>query len=62
LSLAHLNAALQQEGADLIGDAGALADQPLTHSVQRLQVELTGSLRRHQLYRWPLHRLARLSR
>jgi hypothetical protein len=33
--LADCNAALQQEGADPIDDAGALADQPLTHPVQR---------------------------
>jgi hypothetical protein len=40
LSLPHRNAALEQEGANLIDNAGALADQPLSHSVQRLQVEL----------------------
>jgi hypothetical protein len=38
------NATIQQEGTDLIGDAGALADQPLTHPVQRLQIELIGVL------------------
>src|ERR1019366_8775494 len=48
LSLPHRNAALQQEGADLIDDAGALADQALTHTVQRLQVELICGLRRHE--------------
>jgi hypothetical protein len=53
----HRNAALQQEGADLVDDAGALADQSLAHPVQRLQVELIGSLRRHELHRWTLHRL-----
>ena len=57
LSLPHRNAALQQESADLIDDAGALADQPLTHTVQCLQVELIGSLRRDELHRWTLHRL-----
>jgi hypothetical protein len=30
----HGNAALQQEGTDLIDGAGPLADQPLPHSVQ----------------------------
>ena len=40
----HRDAALQQEGADLIDDAGALADQSLAHTVQRLQVELVGGL------------------
>jgi hypothetical protein len=38
------DAALQQEGADLIDDAGALTDQSLAHPVQRLQVELVGAL------------------
>ena len=41
----------------MIDDAGALADQPLAHTVQRLQVELIGGLRRHELHRRPLHRL-----
>jgi len=39
----------------LIDDASALADQPFTHAVERLQVELIGSLRRHELHRRPLH-------
>src|SRR5215472_7505583 len=56
LPLADCNAALQQEGADLIDDAGALADQPLPHAVQRLQVKLAGGLRRHKLHRRPLYR------
>src|SRR5437868_2037840 len=56
--LPHRNAALQQEGADLIDDAGALADQSLSHPMQRLQVELIGSLRRHELHRWPLYCLS----
>ena len=51
------DAALQQKRADLIGDAGALADQPLSHAVQRLQVELIRGLCRHPLHRRPLHRL-----
>jgi hypothetical protein len=55
--LTHGNATLQQEGADLIDDAGALTDQPLTHTVERLQVELLGGLGRHELHRWALHRL-----
>src|SRR5579863_2555486 len=57
LSLPYRNAALQQEGADLIDDAGALADQPLPYPVQRLQVELIGGLGRHEFHRWSLHRL-----
>jgi hypothetical protein len=44
------NAALEQEGPDLIDDAGALADQTLTHSVQRLQIELIDRLRRDELH------------
>ena len=38
------NATLQQEGTDLVDDAGALPDQPLPHPVERLQVELLGGL------------------
>ena len=57
LPLPHRNATLQQEGADLIDDAGALADQPLAHPVQCLQVEPISGLGRHELHRWPLHRL-----
>src|SRR6266498_178469 len=57
LPLPHGNATFQQEGADLIDDASALAHQSLTHRKQSLQVELIGGLRRHELHRWPLHRL-----
>ena len=55
-TLAH-HAALQQKGADLIDYASTLADQPLTHTVQRLQVELLSSLRSDELHRRALHRL-----
>ena len=41
----------------MIDDAGALADQPLPYPMQRLQVQLIGGLRRHELHRRPLHRL-----
>jgi hypothetical protein len=44
--LTHGNAALQQKGTDLIDDASALTDQPLTHPVHRLQIELLGALYR----------------
>src|SRR5262249_22477873 len=57
LSLPNGDSALQQKGSDLVHDAGALADQPFTHPMQRLQVELIGSLRRHEFHRWALHRL-----
>jgi hypothetical protein len=33
--LPYRDAALQQEGADLIDDGGALADQPLAHVIRR---------------------------
>jgi hypothetical protein len=46
-----------RKAADLVDDASALAHQSLTHPMQRLQVELIGALRRHELHRWPLHRL-----
>jgi hypothetical protein len=39
-SLPYRNAAFQQEGTDLINNAGALTDQAFTHAVKRLQVEL----------------------
>jgi hypothetical protein len=55
--LPHRNAALQQEGADLIDNAGTLADQALPYPVQRLQVELIRGLRRHELHGRSLHRL-----
>jgi hypothetical protein len=54
-TLAHRDAAFQHEGADLIDDAGALRHQPLAHAMQRLQVELIGSLGRHELHRRALH-------
>ncbi len=57
LSLPHRSAALQQEGADLIDNAGALADQSLANPMQRLRVELIRGLHRQELHRWPLHGL-----
>jgi len=42
--------ALQQEGADLIDEASALNNQPLTHAVERLQIELLGGLGRDELH------------
>jgi hypothetical protein len=38
------NAPLQEEGANLIDDAGALADQAFAHPMESLQVELFGVL------------------
>jgi hypothetical protein len=43
-SLPHGNDSLQHEGADLVDNADALADQSLAHAVQRLG----DRLRRHQ--------------
>ena len=43
------NATFQQEGTDLVDDAGALAHQPLSHAVHRLKVELVGGLGRDEL-------------
>ena len=57
LTLADCNATFQQESTDLIDDASALADEPLTHAVERLQIELFDRLRRDELHGWPLHRL-----
>src|SRR5258708_31447469 len=55
--LPHGHPALQEEGADLIDDTGPLADHTLTHPVQRLQVQLIGALRGHELHRRALDRL-----
>src|SRR6266567_1897698 len=54
-ALADCNAALQEEGADLVDDAGALADEALAHSMQRLQVELFGRLGGNELHRRALN-------
>src|SRR5262249_35276644 len=50
------NSTLQQEGADLIDDAGAPTDRSLAHPMQRLKVELLGGLGRDELHRRALHR------
>ena len=42
------------QGANLIDDASALADQSLSYTMQGLQVELFGGLRCHKLHGWPL--------
>ena len=54
---AHRNPALQQKGANLIDDAGALTDQPFTHPMQCLQIELVGRLGGNEFHCRPLHRL-----
>jgi hypothetical protein len=52
-SLPHGDAALKKESADLIDDAGELADQPLTHAVLRLQIKLVGILCGDEFHRTP---------
>ena len=56
-TLPYCNAPLQKEGADLIDDAGTLADQALADAVQGLQVKLVGGLGRNELHGRALHRL-----
>jgi hypothetical protein len=41
--LPNRDTTLQQEGANLIDDTRTVADQPLPHPMQRLQVELIGT-------------------
>jgi hypothetical protein len=53
--LPHGDATLQQEGADLNDGASALTDQPLTHAVKRLRIELLGGLCRDELHGRALH-------
>src|SRR6266566_8948516 len=55
-SLPNSDATFQQKGADLVDDAGALADQPLSYAVHRLKVQLVGGLGRDELHRRSLHR------
>jgi hypothetical protein len=57
-TLSDRDPAFQQEGTDLIDDAGALADQSRAHTMQRLQIELLGGLGRHELHRRALHRFS----
>jgi hypothetical protein len=51
------NTSLEEKCSDLIDDAGALADQPFAHPVQRLRVELLDRLGRDKLHGWTLDRL-----
>jgi hypothetical protein len=45
---------LQQEGTDLVDDAGTLAYQALAHTMQRLQVQLIGRFGSDELHGWSL--------
>jgi hypothetical protein len=47
MSLAHSNAMLQEKAAKLIDHGCPIADQPRTHPMQRLQVQLVVSLYRN---------------
>jgi hypothetical protein len=55
--LPHRDPAVQQEGTNLVDDTGALADQPCSNPVQRLQVELLGCLGGDEFHRRALYRL-----
>ena len=55
-SLPNSNATFQQKGPDLVDNAGALADQPLSHTVHGLKVQLVDCLGRDELHRRALHR------
>ena len=54
-TLPHRDPALQHESTNLVDDAGALTDQPFTHPVQRLQVELVCRLDCDKSHRRPLN-------
>jgi hypothetical protein len=56
-SLSHRDAALQQEGADLVDNAGTLTDQSLAHPMQGLEIKLVRRLGRDELHGRALHRL-----
>src|SRR6516225_6042241 len=50
-SLAHRDATLEQESANLVNHCGAAYDPPFAYSVQRLQVELVIAFDRHKAHR-----------
>jgi hypothetical protein len=56
-ALAHGDAALEQEGPNLVYAGGPLADQACANPMQRLQVELVNTLSRHEAHGGTLHRL-----
>ena len=63
-SLSNGHAPLRQEGANLIDDASALADQSLAYTMQRLQVELFGGFvaTNFMVGRWTASAIASASR
>src|SRR5215831_12317361 len=54
-ALAHRNAMLQQKAADLIDDRSALANEPVAHAMQCLEIELLVRLWRDAARRWALY-------
>jgi hypothetical protein len=54
---AHGEAALEQEGPQLIDYRRALANQPFAHAMERLEIELRGRLQRHEPHGGALNRL-----
>src|SRR6185295_9993577 len=54
-ALAHGNAMLQEEAADLIDYRGPVPNQSVAHAMQRLKIELFVGLYRHTQRRWTLH-------
>ena len=57
MSLAHRNAVLEEKAAKLVDHCCPIADQPRTHTMQRLQVQLIVSLYRNAARRRALHSL-----
>jgi hypothetical protein len=54
-ALAHGNAMLQKEAADLIDDRSPLPNQSIAHAVQRLKIELFIGFCRYTQRRWTLY-------
>src|SRR4051794_11080538 len=59
-ALRDYDPALEQDGADLVRQRGALSDQPVAHAMQNLHVELRLALERHEPHRRPGRRLGGL--
>jgi hypothetical protein len=53
--LPHREAVLQKKAADLINDRGPLPYQAVSHTMQRLEIELFVRFRRYAPRRWTLH-------
>jgi hypothetical protein len=54
MSLAHSNAVLEEKATKLVDHCCSIADQPRTHPMERLQVQLIVSLYRNAACRWAL--------